>query len=125
MALLIITSEKERLLFSISFTPLISEMVSKISNHMSTLLAQVKHETQSKPPSQIFPVVVETTQFSASIRGDLLALFTNTPLIIDDRVVGIMGIYNTIPEAFYLENVTFLYELGKKAAEALSRIMVK
>ncbi|MBC8503227.1 MAG: hypothetical protein H8D34_00065, partial [Chloroflexi bacterium] len=50
--------------------------------------------------------------------------FMNTPLIVGGQVVGMMGVYSTIPEVFNLQDVGILFDLGQKASEALSRVKV-
>lgn len=125
MALLITTPDGKRLLFPISFAPLEGEMIDRIAEHLVTVLARVHSDSQRILPTHITPVVVEETRFSSSITGNLLASFTNTPLIVDGQVVGILGVYSTIPDAFDTQNVGYLFNLGQKAAEALSRVKAR
>ncbi len=122
MALFLISPKKERLLFTISFAPLQQESIDQISEHLVTVLSRVRNEDQSEPPTHFIPVVVKETRFSSIIHGNLMSAFMNAPLIVDQQVIGIVGAYNTIPEVFDLQNVGFLFDLGQKAAEALSHL---
>lgn len=122
MALYILTPEGEQLFYPISFAPLGEGGVKKISQHLVSVLNRVRNENLQVDPSHITPIVVEETRLSATIQGDLLTSFLNSPLIVEGQVAGMMGVYSTLLDVFDLQNVGYLFELGQKTAEALSRI---
>lgn len=124
MALFITNQDNERLLFPLSFLPLDDFLIQRMGEHLATVLSRVRDEEIPVIPTQIMPVVVDETRFSASLHGDLMVSFMNTPLIVGGQVVGMMGVYSTIPEVFNLQDVGVLFDLGQKASEALSRVKV-
>ena len=44
------------------------------------------------------------------------------PLIVEGRITGLVGAFSSRPQAFDIQHVRFLFEMGQKAAEALSRL---
>lgn len=121
MALFLYSPEDERIFFPISFAPLKDATLTRLEEHLTVILGRVRGEEPSLPTRTI-PVVVEEQRFSYDYYGDLLAAFMNAPLIVEKKVVGIVSVFSQIPESFDLKNIGFLFELGKKAADALRKV---
>jgi DNA-binding response OmpR family regulator len=122
MALLLHRPDGERPFFVISLYPLEVSTVEWLASRMADVLAHVGTEPPVTMPTQTVQVVVEPAALLPTDDGDLLSSFLHAPLIVDSHVTGLIGIFSSRPEAFDIEHVRFLFDMGQKAAEALSRV---
>lgn len=122
MAILQYSPDNELTLFILSFQPLYASTVDWLESKMSSLLAQVRLESPAPRPTHMVRVVVEQSGLSSIRDGEILRSFLEVPLIVDEQVTGILGIFSSKQEAFDIKHVRFLFDMGQKAAEALSHI---
>ena len=122
MAILQYSPDSESPLFVLSFQPLPDSTVVWLESKMSSLLAQVRVESSMLRPTRIVRIVVEQSGFSSMRNEEALRSFLEVPLIVGDQVTGILGIFSSKQEAFDIKHVRFLFDMGQKAAQALSHI---
>lgn len=125
MAILQYSPDKELTLFILSFQPLDASTVDWLESKMSSLLAQVRLESPAPKPTHIVRVVAEQSGLSSIRDGEILHSFLEVPLIVEDQVTGILGIFSSKQDAFDIKHVRFLFDMGQKAAHALSHIKVE
>lgn len=122
MAILQYSPDNELTLFILSFQPLSASTVDWLESKMSSLLAQVRLESPAPKPTHIVRVVAKQSGFSSIRSEEILRSFLEVPLIVDDQVTGILGIFSSKQDAFDIKHVRFLFDMGQKAAQALSHI---
>ncbi len=122
MAILLDTMDGRLNLFVLSFQSLDDDAVEHLWKRMSNLLSLLRVESSVPTVVQKMCIVVEPKASPSVSQGDLLSSFLEVPLIVDSRVVGLMGAFSAEKEAFDIKHVRFLFDMGQKAATALSRI---
>lgn len=122
MAILQYSTDNELTLFILSFQPLDTSLVDRLESKMSSLLAQVRLESPVPKPTHTVRVAAEQSGFPSIRSEEILRSFLEVPLIVDEQVTGILGIFSSKQEAFDIKHVKFLFDMGQKAAQALSHI---
>lgn len=122
MAILIHSPDAEYILFVISFKPLEVSVVERMKSKMANLLAQVRMESPAPMPARTVKIVIEPKSGVFGGDGDLLSSFLEVPLIVNEQIIGILGVFSSKEGAFELKHVSFLFDMGQKAAQALSKI---
>lgn len=124
MAILLYHVGEGLTLFVLSFRSLSSSAVEQLGKRMSGLLAMLRIESAVSTLSQKMCIVVEQKSPSSISQGNLLNSFLEVPLIVDNQVVGLMGVFSAEEGVFDIKHVKFLFDMGQKAAAALSRIKI-
>ncbi len=122
MALLTHRLEGERPIFILSSKPLEASTLERIVSWMVDVLAHVASDLPAVTPTQTVSLVIESDKSSALDQDGLLQSFLQAPLIVDGRVRGLVSVFSARPEAFDIHHVRFLFDMGQKAAAALSRL---
>ncbi|MGQ3685974.1 MAG: response regulator [Candidatus Loosdrechtia sp.] len=124
MAILLYNANGGLTLFVLSFQSLNAVVTEQIGERMSGLLSLLRAESTSATEQKMC-IVIEPKRPSSEAQSDLFNSFLEVPLIIGNQVVGLMGVCSVKKEAFDLRQVKFLFDMGQKAAAALSRIRMK
>lgn len=124
IALLLCQPDNTRTHFVISFTPLEKAEINRLGHSQAELLARVRKESEVIFPTQIIPISTHPASPQNSPQGDLLESHLNAPLLINGRVMGILGMFSSQPDAFDLKQIGILFEMGQKTAQAFSRMKV-
>lgn len=124
MAILLYNLSGRLTLFVISFQSLNTDAIEQLGKRMSSLLAMLRVEPIVSTLAQKMCIVVEPKNPSSVSHGDLLNSFLEVPLIVDNQVVGLMGVFSAEEGVFDIKHVKFLFDMGQKAATALSRIKI-
>ncbi len=122
MALLLHHTDGDRPLFIMSFSPLDSETVERLRVKIVEALNWITTDLPATMPTETRQIVVESARPSFPLEGDLLQSFLHAPLIVDGRVTGVVSIFSTLSDAFGVQHIRFLFDMGQKAAQALSRL---
>jgi DNA-binding response OmpR family regulator len=115
-------SGDQRLFFLLSFRNLADPAVEQLGSMMANAMTGLRPELPASAPMQTVRVVAESGADQPGFAGDLGASFMQAPLVVEGQIAGLVGVFSTEPHAFDIEHVRFLFEIGQKAAEALSRV---
>lgn len=122
MAILLPHSNGGLTLFILTFQSFSTPAVEQLGKRMSDLLAMLRVESATSIPTQKVCIVVEPKRHLSISQDSLFNSFLEVPLIVDGKVAGLMGVFSTEKGAFDIKHVKFLFDMGQKAAAALSRI---
>jgi DNA-binding response OmpR family regulator len=124
MAILLYHIGEGLTLFVLSFRSLDPTAIEQLGKRMSSLLAMLRVESTVSTLSQKRCIIVEQKSPSSISQGNLLNSFLEVPLIVDNQVAGLMGVFSAEEGVFDIKHVKFLFDMGQKAAAALSRIKI-
>lgn len=123
MSLYLCHGEGARPLFVISFSPLPAETLEWLRSNVTGVLGQITAETPVPQPTETVQIPVEPDQEPSPQDGARrIHSFLHAPLIVEGKVGGLVSIFSPRPEAFGMEQARFLFDMGQKAATALSRV---
>ena len=97
-------------------------IVEQLLARMTSILDRLTTDPSNGGPTQIVQVVAESDAPPLREARALQASFVYAPLIVERQSTGLLGVFSTQCAAFGMPNVRFLFDIGQKAAEALSRI---
>jgi DNA-binding response OmpR family regulator len=109
-------------LFLLSFRTLAAPVVEHLGAKMARAMTGLLSIAPPPVPIRIVQVVAEQGANQPVLTADLGAAFMQAPLIVEGQIAGLAGVFSSRPHAFDIEHVRFLFDMGQKAAEALSRI---
>lgn len=122
MSLYVCDGEELRPLFVMSFYPLPGVTLERLRAKMTDVLGQIMAEGPIPEPSETVQIPLKPQEASPQPGDRVLLSFLHAPLIVEGRVSGLVSIFSSQPGAFDMQHVRFLFDMGQRAAAALSRV---
>lgn len=122
MALLPRSPREQRTFFVVSFYPVEASTLKGMESRVLDILVNLGISYQDGAPTGAVQVVSHPAGDSPIDTDDLLTSCLHVPLITDRETTGIFSVFSSKPEAFDIQHVRFVFEIGQKGAQALSRV---
>lgn len=111
-------------LFVLSFQALEISSVEQMRAKMAGVLTKLGINLPAPGATRTMQVVSESGMDGPSVATSLYSAFMHAPLMVAGQVTGLVGAFSSTTDAFDIRHVRFLFDMGQKAAEALSRVRV-
>jgi DNA-binding response OmpR family regulator len=111
-------------LFILSFQALETSAAEQLGAKMADVLTRLSVDLPASGPTRTVQVVAESAMDRPTVTTSLHNAFMHAPLMVEGQVTGLVGAFSSMTAAFDIRHVRFLFDMGQKAAEALSRVRV-
>lgn len=109
-------------LFVLAFTRLRPDTVRKLQATTVETLSRLRRTEVRVGRLKTVEIVAQMRAAPVILESDMMRSSLHSALMVKGQVIGLIGVFSSKPRAFATQHVKFLFDMGRKAAAALSRV---